>query len=98
MIYRDYLLEYALNSLKHFPFLHKPVNTLFEYVTRSRIILFARHPEKLYASLAYIKNNETSRRITIVFFVKQTLMIPINRYRYSNNILRFLKTHKFFLI
>lgn len=81
MIYRDYLLEYALNSLRYFPFLQQPVNKLFDYVTHSRVILFARHPEKMYASLNYIKNNETSRRITVVFCKGRaqdaTKLIPI---------------------
>ncbi len=71
MIYRDYILESLITVLKPVPYLHKIVEKLFEYVTRSRIVLFAHHPEKLFASLDYIRRNETSRRITVVFCKKQ---------------------------
>lgn len=67
MIYRDYILESIINALAPIPFLKKLVQPVFDYVINSRIILFAHHPEKLYRSLEYIRRNETSRRITVVF-------------------------------
>jgi amino acid transporter len=67
MIYRDYILEWLMAALKPVPFLQKLIEPLFLHVINTRIVLFAHHPEKLYSSLDYIRRNETSRRITIVF-------------------------------
>ena len=67
MIYRDYILEALLNSSTFWPFLHKKIEPWFEHVIRPRIVLFTHHPDKLYRSLEYIRRNETSRRISIVF-------------------------------
>lgn len=67
MIYRDYILEYVLTFLKPVTSLQKLVQPLFDYVVKTRIILFAHDPSKLFASLDYIRRNETSRRIAIVY-------------------------------
>lgn len=67
MIFRDYLLEGLLNVVWPIKFLRKKIQPLFEHVIRNRIILFIHHPENLYTALDYIRRNETSRRITIVF-------------------------------
>ncbi len=72
MIYRDYILEFALTTTKKIPWLNKKILLLFEHVIHPRIILFAHHPEKLYKSLEYIRKNETSRRITVVFCPAKT--------------------------
>lgn len=67
MIYRDYILEWTLHLTKKIPFVHPLVLNWFNHVVRPRIILFAHHPRKLYAALEYIKKNETSRNITVVY-------------------------------
>lgn len=67
MIFRDYVLEAILHAVEPFPFLYSRVRPWFEHVIRPRIILFAHHPHKLYHSLEYIRKNETSRNITVVF-------------------------------
>lgn len=67
MIFRDYVLEALLHAVEQFPLLHNRVRPWFEHVIRPRIILFAHHPHKLYHSLEYIRKNETSRNITVVF-------------------------------
>ncbi|MBP9700664.1 APC family permease [Candidatus Woesebacteria bacterium] len=67
MIFRDYVLEALLHAVEQFPFLYNRVRPWFEHVIRPRIILFAHHPHKLYHSLEYIRKNETSRNITVVF-------------------------------
>ena len=67
MVYRDYLLEWLTNVTKPLPFLHKFIKPLFQYVISNRIVLFTHHPNKLFSALEYIRKNETSRRITIVF-------------------------------
>jgi UDP-N-acetylmuramate-alanine ligase len=72
MIYRDYILEAMLKYTKRWPFLHKRIEPWFEHVIRPRILLFAHHPHKLYRSLEYIRRNETSRRITVVFCKEHT--------------------------
>jgi amino acid transporter len=71
MIYRDYILEWLDKSLSSIKVLKKLVDPLFEHVINSRIILFAHEPGKLFRSLEYIRRNETSRRITIVFCRKK---------------------------
>lgn len=72
MIYRDYVLEALLGYTKRIPWLYNRLLPLFEHVIRPRIVLFAHHPEKLFASLEYIRKNETSRRITVVFCEQRT--------------------------
>ncbi len=71
MIYRDYILEWIDQALSPIKVLKRLVDPLFEHVINSRIILFAHEPSKLYQSLEYIRRNETSRRITIVFCRKR---------------------------
>ena len=67
MIYRDYLLDWALHFAQHVPFLYSIVEPWFLHVTRPRILLFVHHPHKLYRSLVYIQKNEASRNITVIF-------------------------------
>jgi amino acid transporter len=67
MVYRDYLLEWLLKFVGRFPILYNFVKPWFDHVTRPRILLFAHHPHKLYRSLEYIRKNETSRNITVIF-------------------------------
>ncbi len=72
MIYRDYILEFALTLTQKIPWLNARILLLLEHVIKPRIILFVHHPEKLYKSLEYIRRNETSRRITVVFCPSKT--------------------------
>lgn len=67
MIYRDYILEGLLATTGGIPPLYRVLEPWFHHVTRPRIILFAHHPHKLFRSLEYIRRNETSRNIAIVF-------------------------------
>ncbi len=67
MIYRDYILEAILKYSKRWPWMHGKMDKWLNHVIGPRIILFAHHPQKLYKSLEYIRKNETSRRITVVF-------------------------------
>jgi len=67
MIYRDYILEAWLKYSQKWPWLNRLVGGWLNHVIGPRIILFAHHPQKLYESLEYIRRNETSRRITVVF-------------------------------
>jgi amino acid transporter len=70
MIYRDYILEAVLKYSKRIPWLNRQMGEWLNHVIEPRIILFAHHPQKLYESLEYIRKNETSRRITVVFCQK----------------------------
>jgi amino acid transporter len=70
MIYRDYILEWILKITEGVPFLYTFVEPWFHHVTRPRIVLFAHHPRKLYKALEYIRKNETSRSIAVVFCQK----------------------------
>lgn len=70
MIYRDYLLEAVLKHTVRWRFVHKLIKPWFERAVRPRIVLFSHDPEKLYSSLEYIRRNETSRHITVVFSKK----------------------------
>lgn len=73
MIYRDYILEaLVLMTRNNVPWLYKKIQPWFEHVIGPRIILFAHHPDKLYRALEYIRKNETSRNITIVFCKNQS--------------------------
>jgi hypothetical protein len=76
MIYRDYILEWVLTGTRGVPFLYNWIEPWFLHVIRPRILLFAHHPHKLYRSLEYIRKNETSRNITVVF-CKETDEDPI---------------------
>lgn len=67
MIYRDYILEAILKFTKRMPVIYNLFVPLFEHVVKPRIVLFAHDPEKLYTALEYIRKNETSRNITVVF-------------------------------
>jgi amino acid transporter len=67
MIYRDYILEWATPLFDGVPFLDVWLESLLSHVVKPRIVLFAHHPHKLYRSLEYIRRNETSRNITVVF-------------------------------
>jgi amino acid transporter len=67
MIYRDYLLEWLLALTAWFPWLYTKIEPWFHHVTRPKIVLFAHHPKKLYKALDYIRKNETSRNITVIF-------------------------------
>jgi amino acid transporter len=67
MIYRDYILEALLHFTNRFPWLQSQIHQWLEHVIRPRILLFAHHPHKLYRSLEYIRRNETSRRITVIY-------------------------------
>lgn len=67
MIYRDYILEATLHMLKGMPFLYKLLEPWFLHVIRPRMLLFAHHPHKLYRAIEYIRKNETSRNITVIF-------------------------------
>lgn len=67
MIYRDYILEWMLMFLKIIPPLQRLLEPWFLHVIRPRILLFAHHPHKLYLALEYIRKNETSRNITVIF-------------------------------
>lgn len=72
MIYRDFILEWVVRVTKSLPFLHKRLMPLLEHVIKPKIILFAHTPEKLYSALDYIRKNETSRNIVIVYCEKDT--------------------------
>lgn len=67
MIYRDYILSWLVSAFNWFPWLDRKIEPWFQHVIRPKIILFAHHPHKLYKSLEYIRKNETSRNITVVF-------------------------------
>jgi len=85
MIYRDYLLEVMLKYSHSVPALERIIEPWFNHVVRPRILLFAHHPHKLYRSLEYIRKNETSRNITVVFCTEETentkdLLIKFEKY------------------
>lgn len=67
MIYRDYVLEALVHATKPVGFLNRFVQGWFDHVTKPRIVLFAHHPEKLFNAIDYIRRNETSRNIAVVF-------------------------------
>jgi len=68
MVYRDYILEALVFVTKNrAPWVYARIQAWFEHVVHPRILVFAHHPDKLYKSLEYIRKNETSRNITIVF-------------------------------
>lgn len=72
MIYEDIILESILKITKPVPFIHRRIEPFFNRVIAPRIILFAHHPHKLYRGLDYIRKNETSRNITVVFCTEAT--------------------------
>lgn len=67
MVYRDYILDGVLRLVTGIPYLHKKMEPWLLHVIRPRIILFAHHPHKLFRFLEYIRKNETSRNITVIF-------------------------------
>lgn len=67
MVYRDYLLDSTLKVVRGIPFLKNIFEPWLLHVIRPRILLFAHHPHKLYRALDYIRKNETSRNITVIF-------------------------------
>ena len=69
MIYRDYVLDHLVNATKSIPFLYAHTYPLLLHVIKPKIIVFAHTPEKLYASIEYIRKNETSRNIVVVYCV-----------------------------
>lgn len=95
MIYRDYILEALVKATKSWKFLYRRIEPWFEHVIRPKIVLFAHEPSKLYQSLEYIRKNETSRRITIVFCSKKTEESSRRRKQFQEFI-EFFKTAKIF--
>lgn len=71
MIYRDYVLSWAVHLTQGVSFLHRPLRDLYEHVTKPKILVFAHTPEKLYKSLQYILKNETSLNIVIIYCAAQ---------------------------
>jgi amino acid transporter len=69
MIYRDYIFEWLAHLTKRVPWLYKIVYPWFEHVTKPKIIVFAHTPDKLFKALDYIRKNETSRNLVIVYCV-----------------------------
>lgn len=72
MIYRDYVMEWAVKLSHRVPFLYRRLDPLLEHVIKPKIIVFVHSPEKVYKSLEYIRKNETSRNITLVYCQKDT--------------------------
>jgi len=70
MIYRDYILEWLAKLVKPVGFISRLVKPILDHVINTRIVLFAHEPSKLYRSLEYIRKNETSRRISVVYCSK----------------------------
>jgi len=70
MIYRDYVIEWWVRLFKRVPVLYKRMYPLLEHVIKPKIIVFVHSPEKLYAALEYIRKNETSRNIVLVYCEK----------------------------
>lgn len=95
MIYRDYILEWLLNIVKGIPFLYTLVEPWFHHVIRPRIILFGHHPHKLYSALEYIRKNETSRNITIVFCKESTEDTHVLLKKFQTYIDVFCEAHVF---
>jgi len=72
MVYRDYTLEALVGFTKRWPRVYKKTYPLLEHVVKPKIILFAHAPDKLYNALEYIRKNETSRNIVIVYCEKDS--------------------------
>jgi amino acid transporter len=90
MIYRDFILEALVNWTQKVPWLQRMVQPWLDHVIRPRIVLFAHHPQKLFKFLDYIKRNETSRRITVVFCNSRTTESKQLNQQFENYI-RFFK-------
>lgn len=95
MIYRDYLLEWLLTIVQDIPFLAVRVEPWFHHVIRPRILLFAHHPHKLYRALEYIKRNETSRNITVIFCREQSEDSKMLLEKFTKYIETFKEAHVF---
>ncbi len=95
MIYRDYLLEWLLTIVQDFPFLASRVEPWLHHVIRPRILLFAHHPHKLYRALEYIKKNETSRNITVIFCKEQSENSTLLLEKFAKYIETFKEAHVF---
>jgi amino acid transporter len=95
MIYRDYILETLMRITKPFTWLHRQVEKLFIHVTKPRIILFAHHPEKLFASLQYIQKNETSRNILVLFCARKSENTTYATAKFQDFIQTFKEAHVF---
>ncbi|MBI5151103.1 MAG: APC family permease [Candidatus Pacebacteria bacterium] len=96
MIYRDYILEaLVFMTKKRIPWLYGKIYPWFEHVVRPRIVLFAHHPVKLYRALEYIRKNETSRNITVVFCRRQSEHPEVLRDQFEQFI-AFFKSAKIF--
>lgn len=67
VIYRDYVLEFLVKNTRNVPFLYNFIKPYFNDAVRQRIILFTHTPEKLFKALDYIRRNETSRKILIIY-------------------------------
>jgi amino acid transporter len=95
MIYRDYILEWMLNLVKGIPFFYAQVEPWFHHVIRPRILLFGHHPHKLYSALEYIRKNETSRNITIIFCKESTEDTQVLLKKFQTYINVFCEAHVF---
>lgn len=95
MIYRDYILEWLLSIVEDFPFLAVKIEPWFHHVIRPRIILFAHHPHKLYRALEYIRRNETSRNITVVFCKEESENSRMLLEKFEKYISTFKEAHVF---
>jgi hypothetical protein len=66
------LTEWLLNlSHRRWQWLYKKIYPWFEHVTKPKLIVFAHSPEKLYRALEYIRRNETSRNLVIVYCLEK---------------------------
>lgn len=95
MIYRDYILEALVKATKKIPFINQLMVDWFEHVIGPRIILFAHHPQKLYQSLEYIRRNETSRNITVVFCKEEADNPKELLHKFTDYITLFKEAHVF---
>ncbi len=95
MIYRDYVLEFLLKITKPVPFFYNRLKPWFNHVTKPKIILFAHHPHKLFRSLEYIRKNETSRNITVVFCTERTERTSVLLEKFKRYLLTFREADVF---
>lgn len=70
MVYRDYVIEWTITLFHRFPSIYRRIYPLLEHVVKPKIVLFVHSPEKLYGALEYIRKNETSRNIVLVYCEK----------------------------
>lgn len=95
MIYRDYVLEWLLAMVQGIPVFAAIVEPWLHHVIRPRILLFAHHPHKLYHALEYIRRNETSRNISVIFCKEQTENSTMLLEKFRRYIETFLEAHVF---